>query len=128
MGKELLLCNVNVFLVITCDEPEVPTGSYVVGYDFNVHSSIEYHCEVGHILRGEAIHTCTRDGEWSGSTPACECRYFNNNNNSWPLHNDFDFIRLCCIRILCLLTFIYLCIVSIILLYMFFMRSTSYLF
>lgn len=63
------------FLVITCEEPEVPSGSYVVGYDFNVHSSIEYHCEVGHLLRGESTHTCTQIGEWSGSTPACECKF-----------------------------------------------------
>lgn len=60
--------------MITCDEPEVPTGSYVVGYDFNVHSTIEYHCEVGHVLRGEAVHTCSREGEWSGDTPDCVCK------------------------------------------------------
>ncbi|GLV42687.1 furrowed [Carabus blaptoides fortunei] len=57
--------------LITCDEPEVPTGSYVVGYDFNVHSTIEYHCEVGHVLRGESVHTCSREGDWSGDTPIC---------------------------------------------------------
>ncbi|XP_008192271.2 sushi, von Willebrand factor type A, EGF and pentraxin domain-containing protein 1 [Tribolium castaneum] len=58
--------------LITCEEPDVPAGSYVVGYDFNVHSSIEYHCEVGHVLRGEPIHTCTKEGDWSGTTPTCE--------------------------------------------------------
>ncbi|XP_049819209.1 sushi, von Willebrand factor type A, EGF and pentraxin domain-containing protein 1 [Aethina tumida] len=58
--------------LITCDEPDVPSGSYVVGYDFNVHSTIEYHCEVGHILRGEPSHTCTKEGEWSGTTPVCD--------------------------------------------------------
>lgn len=62
--------------VITCEEPDVPAGSYVVGYDFNVHSSIEYHCEVGHVLRGEPIHTCTKEGDWSGTTPTCECNFF----------------------------------------------------
>lgn len=61
-------------LVITCDEPEVPAGSYVVGYDFNVHSSIEYHCEVGHMLKGEATRECSREGEWSGVMPLCECK------------------------------------------------------
>lgn len=58
--------------LITCEEPEVPPGSYVVGYDFNVHSTIEYHCEVGHILRGEASHVCNREGDWSGTTPTCQ--------------------------------------------------------
>lgn len=58
--------------LISCDEPEVPSGSYVVGYDFNIHSNIEYHCETGHILRGESIHQCTKTGEWSGTPPTCE--------------------------------------------------------
>lgn len=58
--------------LITCEEPEVPSGSYVVGVDFNVNSAIEYHCEVGHILRGEPNHMCQRNGEWSGTTPTCE--------------------------------------------------------
>lgn len=60
--------------MITCEEPDVPSGSFVVGYDFNIHSNIEYNCEVGHILRGEANHICTVDGEWSGITPSCECK------------------------------------------------------
>ncbi|KAK5642830.1 hypothetical protein RI129_008997 [Pyrocoelia pectoralis] len=58
--------------LITCDEPEVPAGSYVVGYDFNIHSSIEYHCEVGHVLHGDAVRECTGNGEWSGAMPTCE--------------------------------------------------------
>lgn len=63
-----------LFLVITCDEPEVPVGSYVIGYDFNIHSSIEYHCEPGNLLIGEAIHECGSTGEWSGAIPICECK------------------------------------------------------
>ncbi|CAD1479335.1 unnamed protein product, partial [Heterotrigona itama] len=58
--------------LITCEEPEVPAGSYVVGYDLNVHSAIEYHCEAGYLLQGESRHTCGRDGEWSGEVPTCE--------------------------------------------------------
>ncbi|XP_074034332.1 CUB and Sushi multiple domains furrowed [Leptinotarsa decemlineata] len=58
--------------LITCEEPEVPAGSYVVGYDFNVHSTIEYNCEVGHIMIGESTHVCNTDGEWSGIIPNCE--------------------------------------------------------
>ncbi|XP_044588526.1 sushi, von Willebrand factor type A, EGF and pentraxin domain-containing protein 1 isoform X2 [Cotesia glomerata] len=58
--------------LITCEEPEVPDGSYVVGYDLNIHSTIEYHCEAGHLLNGEAKHVCQKNGEWSGLVPACE--------------------------------------------------------
>lgn len=60
--------------MITCDEPEVPPGTYVIGYDFNVHSKIEYHCEAGHKMIGEYKQVCQRNGEWSGSTPICECK------------------------------------------------------
>lgn len=52
----------------------MPGGGYVVGYDYNVHSSIEYHCDAGHVLRGEPIHQCMNSGEWSGDPPACECK------------------------------------------------------
>lgn len=65
-----------MFAVITCEEPEVPSGSYVIGYDLNVHSVIEYHCETGYLLHGEATHTCGKDGEWTGDVPTCECELF----------------------------------------------------
>lgn len=58
--------------VITCETPNVPPGSFVVGYDYNVHSSIEYHCDPGHMLRGEAQLKCMENGEWSGDAPFCE--------------------------------------------------------
>lgn len=61
--------------MITCVEPELPAGSYVTGYDFNVHSKIDYHCEKGHILRGEATHWCNSNGEWSAKPPTCECEF-----------------------------------------------------
>uniref|UniRef100_A0ABD2WSD8 Sushi, von Willebrand factor type A, EGF and pentraxin domain-containing protein 1 n=1 Tax=Trichogramma kaykai TaxID=54128 RepID=A0ABD2WSD8_9HYME len=58
--------------LITCEEPEVPNGSYVVGYDLYVHSTIEYHCEEGYLLRGQAKHTCDKNGEWTGQLPHCQ--------------------------------------------------------
>lgn len=58
--------------LITCPEPEVPEDGYVVGYDFNVHSTIEYHCEAGHLLVGKSTLECTTQGEWSGDHPKCE--------------------------------------------------------
>ncbi|XP_045463202.1 sushi, von Willebrand factor type A, EGF and pentraxin domain-containing protein 1 [Harmonia axyridis] len=58
--------------LITCAEPDVPPGSFVVGYDFNVNSAIEYHCEPGHVLKGKPTLTCLRSGEWSGAIPICE--------------------------------------------------------
>lgn len=58
--------------MITCDTPHVPPGTYVIGYDYNVHSSIEYHCDPGHLLRGDATLQCNVNGEWSGEAPYCE--------------------------------------------------------
>lgn len=60
------------FAVITCEAPNLPPGSFVVGYDYNVHSTIEYHCDAGHVLRGEANLKCMETGEWSGDAPVCE--------------------------------------------------------
>lgn len=60
--------------VIVCDEPEVPHGSFVTGYDFTVGSEIQYHCEEGHkMIGGHEIRRCTNIGEWSGTPPECKC-------------------------------------------------------
>ncbi|ODM90554.1 CUB and sushi domain-containing protein 1 [Orchesella cincta] len=60
--------------IIVCDEPEVPHGSFVTGYDFTVGSEIQYHCEEGHkMIGGNEIRRCTHLGEWSGAPP--ECKY-----------------------------------------------------
>uniref|UniRef100_A0A182FK45 Sushi, von Willebrand factor type A, EGF and pentraxin domain-containing protein 1 n=1 Tax=Anopheles albimanus TaxID=7167 RepID=A0A182FK45_ANOAL len=58
--------------LITCETPHVPPGSYVIGYDYNIHSSIQYHCDPGHLLRGEDTLTCLESGQWSGEAPDCE--------------------------------------------------------
>ena len=59
--------------MIDCGEPDVPEESYVTGYDFHVHSDVEYHCNVGHQLVGEPVRRCQRDGTWSGNVPLCKC-------------------------------------------------------
>lgn len=63
------------FIVITCETPNVPTASYVVGYDYNVHSTIEYHCDPGHILRGEPLLKCLESGDWNNEEPFCQCKF-----------------------------------------------------
>lgn len=60
--------------MIVCDEPEVPHGSFVTGYDFTVGSEIQYHCEEGHMMiGGNEIRRCNNIGEWTGSAPECKC-------------------------------------------------------
>lgn len=61
--------------MITCDTPHVPPASYVVGYDYNVHSTITYHCDPGHILRGEPLLKCLITGEWDNEAPDCKCKF-----------------------------------------------------
>lgn len=46
----------------------------MVGYDYNVHSTIEYHCDPGYVLRGEATLKCLDTGLWSGDEPDCDCK------------------------------------------------------
>ncbi|XP_054274093.1 sushi, von Willebrand factor type A, EGF and pentraxin domain-containing protein 1-like [Macrosteles quadrilineatus] len=58
--------------LVTCPEPEVPDDGFVVGYDFNIHSTIEYHCEPGHLLQGKNSLECTAQGEWNDEPPTCQ--------------------------------------------------------
>ncbi|XP_075158690.1 CUB and Sushi multiple domains furrowed [Haematobia irritans] len=58
--------------LVTCDTPNVPTGSYVVGYDYNVHSKIQYNCDPGYVLKGDPILECMDNGEWSAEAPFCD--------------------------------------------------------
>ncbi|KOB71042.1 putative furrowed [Operophtera brumata] len=44
--------------LITCADPEVPAGGYMEAFDYNVHSTIDFHCERGHKLVGEASLMC----------------------------------------------------------------------
>ena len=59
--------------MIECEEPDVPSGGYVTGFDFTIHSEIVYHCEVGHILSGDTMRKCLPTGAWSGNPPSCTC-------------------------------------------------------
>lgn len=60
--------------VVTCPEPEVPPGGVITGYDYNVHSSIEYTCDRGYLLVGRSSLECTSQGEWDEDPPACQCK------------------------------------------------------
>ncbi|CAN8001467.1 unnamed protein product, partial [Ixodes hexagonus] len=57
--------------MISCGEPEIPLGGYVVEEDFQVHDTVHYKCHPGHVMAGHETRTCLRDGTWSGSAPTC---------------------------------------------------------
>lgn len=75
--------------LITCQEPEVPAGGYVVGYDFNIHSSIEYHCDPGHKLIGTTTLQCNNNGEWSTTPP--ECQYIDCGKLTPPVYGTLHY-------------------------------------
>lgn len=58
---------------ISCGEPEIPLGGYVVEEDFHVHDTVHYKCHPGHVMTGLDTRTCLRDGSWSGTAPTCTC-------------------------------------------------------
>lgn len=62
-----------VCLVIECEEPDIPAGSYVTGTDFTIHREIRYYCEKGHLMSGDSRRKCLRSGFWSDSAPTCTC-------------------------------------------------------
>ncbi|XP_077497502.1 P-selectin-like [Amblyomma americanum] len=57
--------------MISCGEPDIPLGGYVVEEDFQVHDTVHYKCHPGHIMDGQESRTCLRDGQWSGVAPTC---------------------------------------------------------
>lgn len=79
-GAEVLTCNRDgkwshdtpSCELISCSEPEIAPASFIVGYDFDVHSTIQFQCDPGHVLVGEEELTCQPDGEWSHDSPICK--------------------------------------------------------
>lgn len=92
--------------MITCQEPEVPTGGYVVGYDFNIHSSIEYHCDAGHKLIGTSILQCNNNGEWSATPPECQCEHNYKLYKTYYIHLYIIFIYVVNIEFISLVIYI----------------------
>ena len=61
--------------LIQCDEPSLPSGGLVTGFDFTVHSTISYHCQAGHQLIGQKTSKCLPARTWSNPAPLCVCKY-----------------------------------------------------
>ncbi|KAG1682277.1 CUB and sushi domain-containing protein 2 [Nymphon striatum] len=58
--------------LINCGEPEQPPGSYITGNSFVIYSNVKYECEPGHLMRGDDIRQCGKDGRWTGQAPSCQ--------------------------------------------------------
>jgi len=57
----------------------------VTGFSFDVGAEVDYHCEPGHYSSGEMKRVCTREANWSGSTPNCTCELF-----EWMLEEQYS--------------------------------------
>ena len=55
-----------------CDDPAPMRHGTVVGLEREVGAEVEYRCDDGYRIVGDAVRNCTRDGEWSGDGPYCE--------------------------------------------------------
>jgi len=57
--------------LINCGQPAVPSGGYIEGKDFNIHSNINYRCNDGHKMTGAVTSRCLSTGAWSSPAPSC---------------------------------------------------------
>jgi len=61
--------------VITCGDPGIPANGLRFGEEFTVGQNVTYMCQPGYVMIGEDsadARTCTSNGTWSGTMPACK--------------------------------------------------------
>lgn len=64
--------------VISCGDPGVPANGLRFGEVFTVGQNVTYACQPGFLMENSSIsiRTCTHNGTWSGTLPACQGRTF----------------------------------------------------
>lgn len=65
--------------MITCGEPGIPANGLKLGDDITVGHNVTFMCQPGYVMIGgdnAVTRTCTDNGTWSGTMPACQgkCR------------------------------------------------------
>lgn len=48
--------------------------STTVGNTYRIGTLVKYRCERGYKVIGESLSTCEDNGQWSGTTPTCQCK------------------------------------------------------
>lgn len=64
--------------VITCSDPGIPANGLRIGDDATVGQNVTFMCQPGYMMIGEdkaVTRTCTSNGTWSGTMPACQGKY-----------------------------------------------------
>lgn len=63
-------------IVIDCGQPQVNTGSRIMGDSYSVHSTIDYRCDPGFKeVSGSTQRICGLDGQWTGQPLTCKCKF-----------------------------------------------------
>uniref|UniRef100_A0A668AKV0 CUB and Sushi multiple domains 3 n=1 Tax=Myripristis murdjan TaxID=586833 RepID=A0A668AKV0_9TELE len=61
--------------VITCGDPGIPANGLRFGDDITVGQNVTFLCQPGYVMIGgdsSVTRTCTSNGTWSGTMPACQ--------------------------------------------------------
>ena len=78
MGKTLPIVLFSIIEVVYCPDlilrPHLVQPVKISGYQYN--NNITFICDVGYSVVGNRLITCTASGQWSGSIPTCDRRYF----------------------------------------------------
>lgn len=75
--------------VITCSDPGIPANGLRIGDEATVGQNVTFMCHPGYMMIGEdkaVSRTCTRNGTWSGTMPACQGMYLRVHALSWCTH------------------------------------------
>ena len=81
--KEInLLVSVNLVSspVIDCGDPGTPTNGQQSLSSTTYNSVVTYTCDVGYTLQGSISRTCQSSGQWSGSVPQCNRKFYQCSN------------------------------------------------
>ena len=57
--------------VSRCPSPRVLPGTWVTG-NMSVGATVQYHCPLGHMPRGQSTQVCRGNGQWSGQPIGCK--------------------------------------------------------
>uniref|UniRef100_G3NSP0 CUB and Sushi multiple domains 3a n=1 Tax=Gasterosteus aculeatus aculeatus TaxID=481459 RepID=G3NSP0_GASAC len=61
--------------MITCGEPGIPANGLRFGEEITVGQNVTFMCQLGYVMTGAdsaVTRTCTNNGTWSGTMPACK--------------------------------------------------------
>ncbi|KAF3691668.1 CUB and sushi domain-containing protein 3 CUB and sushi multiple domains protein 3 [Channa argus] len=61
--------------MITCGDPGIPANGLRFGEDIAVGQNVTFSCQPGYVMLGgdnAVTRTCTNNGTWSGTMPACQ--------------------------------------------------------